>query len=80
LFWQLARLAISRDRPKAGRSIDANIPMMAIDTNNSINVKPLLFMKFSAPDENALQELSREIRIMQIPISSTHLEKLAFGQ
>ena len=42
LLAQLARLAASRARANAGSRIAARIPMMAITTNNSIKVKPLL--------------------------------------
>ncbi len=37
----LARMALSLALAKAGRSIAARIAMMAITTNNSINVNPL---------------------------------------
>ena len=44
LLAQLARRAASRARAKAGRRMAARIPMMAMTTNNSISVKPLLLM------------------------------------
>ena len=40
LFWQLARRADSRARARAGSKIAAKIPIIAITTNNSINVNP----------------------------------------
>ena len=41
---QLERRAASRARASAGKSIAANIPIMAITASNSINVKPDLFI------------------------------------
>ena len=42
LFAQDARRAASRARARAGRSIAARIPMMAMTTSNSIRVNPCL--------------------------------------
>lgn len=42
LFWQLLRRAASRALERAGRSIAARIPMMAMTTSNSMRVKPLV--------------------------------------
>jgi hypothetical protein len=49
LFWQLARRADSRARANAGSRIAARMPMIAITTNNSISVKPLVFMVLTPP-------------------------------
>jgi hypothetical protein len=40
LFAQDARRAASRARASAGKSIAASMPMIAMTTNNSINVNP----------------------------------------
>jgi hypothetical protein len=47
LLAQLARRAASRARAKAGNKIAANIPIMAITTNNSMRVNPVRFMMVS---------------------------------
>jgi hypothetical protein len=49
LLAQLARRADSRARANAGNNIAARMPMIAITTNNSINVNPLFVMMVLAP-------------------------------